>query len=63
MGSFLPFPTNPLQIYFGGLPTLQIDIFFDHGMILFLYQIKKGLLWWLSGKESACQLSRHRFDP
>ena len=23
----------------------------------------QGLLWWLSGKESACQCRRHRFDP
>ena len=22
----------------------------------------RGLPWWLSGKESACQCSRHRFD-
>jgi len=22
-----------------------------------------GLLWWLSGKESACQCRRHGFDP
>ena len=22
-----------------------------------------GLLWWLSGKEAACQCRRHRFDP
>ena len=22
-----------------------------------------GLTWWLSGKESACQCRRHRFDP
>src|SRR5574340_1093436 len=22
-----------------------------------------GLPWWLSGKESACQCRRHRFDP
>ena len=22
-----------------------------------------GLPWWLSGKESVCQCSRHRFDP
>ena len=22
-----------------------------------------GLLWWLSGKESACQCRRHEFDP
>ena len=22
-----------------------------------------GLLWWLSGKETACQYRRHRFDP
>ena len=22
-----------------------------------------GLPWWLSGKESACQCGRHRFDP
>ena len=23
----------------------------------------KGLPWWLSGNESACQCRRHRFDP
>ena len=23
----------------------------------------QGLPWWLSGKESACQCRRHRFDP
>ena len=23
----------------------------------------KGLLWWLSGKESACQCNRHGFSP
>ena len=23
----------------------------------------RGLPWWLSGKESACQLRRHGFDP
>ena len=23
----------------------------------------KGLPWWLSGEESACQCSRHGFDP
>ena len=23
----------------------------------------KGLPWWLSGKESACQCKRHEFDP
>jgi len=22
-----------------------------------------GFPWWLSGKESACQCRRHRFDP
>jgi len=22
-----------------------------------------GLLWWLNGKESACQCRRHKFDP
>ena len=26
-------------------------------------QIFAGLPWWLSGKESACQCRRHRFDP
>ena len=25
--------------------------------------IETGLPWWLSGKESACQCKRHRFDP
>ena len=24
---------------------------------------KDELPWWLSGKESACQCRRHRFDP
>ena len=23
----------------------------------------KGLPWWLSGKESACECRRHEFDP
>ena len=29
------------------------------------WQVKwpSGLPWWLSGKESACQCRRHRFDP
>ena len=25
--------------------------------------IHLGLPWWLSGKESACQYRRHRFNP
>ena len=31
---------------------------------LFIWQIavNRGLPWWLSGKESACQCRRHRFD-
>ena len=28
-----------------------------------LSNIKIGLPWWLSGKESACQNKRHGFDP
>ena len=28
-----------------------------------LPRVKQGLCWWLSGKESACQGGRHRFDP
>ena len=32
--------------------------------ILFLVECNCfRLLWWLSGKESACQCRRHRFDP
>ena len=29
----------------------------------FHLNITLGLPWWLSGKESACQWKRHRFDP
>jgi len=25
--------------------------------------IERGLPWWLSGRESACQYKRHRFNP
>ena len=28
-----------------------------------LKNLKKGLSWWLSGKEPACQYRRHEFDP
>ena len=28
-----------------------------------LQNLLRGLPWWLSGKESACQCTRHRFDP
>ena len=28
-----------------------------------LKRLERGLPWWLSGKESACQGRRHRFDP
>jgi len=28
-----------------------------------LISIRRGLPWWLSDKESACQCRRHRFDP
>jgi len=31
--------------------------------IMFLKLVSPGLPWWLSGKESACQCGRHRFDP
>ena len=27
------------------------------------YRNRVGLLWWLNGKESACQYKRYRFDP
>ena len=29
----------------------------------FLYKLRAGFPWWLSGKESACQCRRHSFDP
>ena len=29
---------------------------------LFIKSLPEGLLWWLSGKKSACQCRRHRFD-
>ena len=28
-----------------------------------LKRLERGLPWWLSGKESACQGRRHRYDP
>ena len=28
-----------------------------------LQNLLRGLPWWLSGKESACECTRHRFDP
>ena len=31
--------------------------------ILKLKALAYGLLWWLSGEESACRYKRHRFDP
>ena len=34
-----------------------------HVMDIQLQLNKSGALWWLSGKESACQGRRHGFDP
>ena len=35
-----------------------------HAIIHLLKLVElKGLLWWLSGKESACQCGRHGFGP
>ena len=36
------------------LSDLFIDVFLPH---------RRGLLWWFSRKESACQCRRHRFHP
>ena len=44
--------------YLNHVPWLCINLFFG--------KIKRGLPWWLSGKESACQCRRcrrHKFDP
>ena len=30
---------------------------------MFYKNTQMGLSWWLSGKESACQFRRHKFDP
>ena len=35
---------------------MSLTSFYLHALII-------GLLWWISGKESACQCRRHRFDP
>ena len=41
--------------------------FFQFGIVSltssYLQELIIGLLWWISGKESACQCRRHRFDP
>ena len=41
-------------------PSLKLVLQLKH----FLFKKKlRGLPWWLSGKESACQHRRHGFDP
>ena len=46
--------------------TLQMDSSPTSHLGLFLCTLRDiqiGLPWWLSGKESACQCRRHRFNP
>ena len=61
------------QCYHGntsqGNQQIQCDPYQNSKGILFseteklILKFMCGLPWWLSGKESACQCRRHRFDP
>ena len=57
-------PAGPLGMVFPLLGTLFIkaSIWLMSRYSFFKTQ-NKGLPWWSSGKESACQSRRHRFDP
>ena len=65
---------NPMDGYKGGLRTKlqgrkgkEISGINQHVSLFFLSCLKTrhthGLLWWLSGKEPACQCRRRKFDP
>ena len=41
---------------YGDLALIAFHVYF------FSFKSKGGLPWWLSGKESACQYRRHRFN-
>ena len=43
--------------------SIKNSLFFLRRSIAFSRNIPNGLSWWLSGKESACQFRRHRFNP
>ena len=67
-GDALRFGKAPLRSYIWIMVFLTFFFFFgpknNFLVNLFIWQIavNRGLLWWLSGKESACQCRRHRFD-
>ena len=44
------------------LANFLVDIF-DTNTFFKIKEEMAGFPWWLSGKESACQCRRHRFDP
>ena len=47
-------------------PTLSYHETFSFKLFACIFVLRKSLLvrpWWPSGKESACQCRRHRFDP
>ena len=44
-------------------PRLHICAATSSKVAVLLKEIIRELLWWLSGKESACQCRRRRFDP
>ena len=48
--------SNPTSI-------LRSGTYFGLQLLLIVLMIHHGLPWWLSGKESACQCRRLRFDP
>ena len=63
--SFIPQPLENVYL----LSALYISCKWGHTICAFLcvwlfsMKIFSGIPWWLSGKESACQCSRHEFDP
>ena len=44
-------------------PPMMSGLFLYHLNLGLAMRLLGGLPWWFSGKESACQCRRHRFDP
>ena len=63
--SFFLFSSLPPSLALSPSPLLSFfrPSFFAAQKGLLQGQARRGLPWWLSGKESTCQCRRHRFDP
>ena len=57
-------PMEPwLQCHAPSPPSLRPQVQGTAGMQVLLHSKESGLPWWLSGKDSACQCRRRRFNP